>query len=66
MHKQSLQSHRFLTAPEICETLRISRRQLGRMIVDRKLAYVRVGGVLRFPVTDVERFINVRTVKAAA
>jgi excisionase family DNA binding protein len=65
---QSIDSvrHRFLTSPEVCALLRISRRQLGRIIVARKLTYTRVGAVLRFEVADVERFLAVRKIHAKA
>jgi excisionase family DNA binding protein len=65
-HKSEVARPRFLTSPEVCELLRVSRRQLGRMIVSRKITYTRVGGVLRFSTTSLEQYLAARTVNAKA
>lgn len=64
--KNSVDSaHRYLTAAEVCNLLRIHRRTLRRIISRHQITYVRLAGKHLFPAGDVERFVAERMVKAA-
>lgn len=62
----SAASPRFLTSAEVCALLRIDRRTLRRYTKKRLLSFVRRGGGYLFPSSEVERFIESRTVPSRA
>ncbi|MCX7030522.1 MAG: helix-turn-helix domain-containing protein [Spirochaetes bacterium] len=43
---------------ELCQLLGLSRSTLYRLIAKREIAVVRLGGRLRFEMSDVETFIS--------
>lgn len=57
---------KFLTSAEVSTLLRIDRRTLRRYTRKRLLTFVRRGGGYLFPLSEVERFLNSRTVPSRA
>ncbi len=49
---------RLLTIPDIAALLRISRTTVYRLVEARKIPFVRVGGLVRFTKTDIERYLR--------
>jgi len=56
---------KFLTSAETAALLRVDRRTLRRYTKKRLITFIKRGGGCLFPVTEIERFLNNRTVRAA-
>lgn len=50
--------HQLLTVPEFAERIRIKPSCVRRWILERKLASVRVGRLVRVPASEVDRIIE--------
>jgi excisionase family DNA binding protein len=56
---------RYLTTAEVCDYLRITEKTLQRWRKARKLTFVHRCGRFLFTTAEVDRFLEVRTVRAA-
>lgn len=59
-------SDSLLTPEQVCERLAVCRKTLQRICNAKQIAFVRVGGSIRFRPSAVEYYIASRTTKAAA
>lgn len=48
---------RLLTSPEVAELLGVTERQVRRFRESGRLRFVRVGGRVRFEVSELDRFV---------
>jgi excisionase family DNA binding protein len=53
-----------LDKKQVSESLAISERTLERMVQQRKIAYVKVGKLVRFHPSTITQYIDKRTIKA--
>lgn len=49
---------RLLDAPAVAEHLGISQRHVKRLVADRRIPYVKVGGLVRFDPADVRDWLE--------
>jgi excisionase family DNA binding protein len=57
-------SGRLLTLQETADWLGTSERHVRRLVAERRITYLKIGGKLRFRRADVERFIDAGRVEA--
>src|SRR5260221_11679351 len=55
------ESRRLLKIPAVCRILDISRASLYRLVEQRKIPYVRVGGVIRFKIRAIDDWVSRHT-----
>ena len=58
-------SDTLLTLTETANRLATTDRHVRRLVSERRIAYVKVGGKLRFSARDIEGFIEAARVEAA-
>jgi len=55
------QNQELLTFNEVKQQLRISERTLRRLTAESKIAFVKVGGSIKFKPSDVQKYIKENT-----
>ena len=58
-------NEKFLTPPQVCAVLQISRKTLQRLFRAKKVGYVKVGAQFRIPESALAAYVSKRTVAAA-
>lgn len=59
-------SDKLLTQKEVGEVLRIARRTLHDIRKNRQIGFVKVGGKILIPQSEVQNYLNKRKVSATA
>ena len=62
----SLEKPEYYTSQEVCAVLRRSAKTLGRLRKKRAITFIRTGGKFLYPISAVNKFLNDRTIGAAA
>lgn len=54
----TISSEPLLTLPDVAELLQLSRTSIYRLIANRKIPFIKAGGVVRFLKADLEEYIS--------